>query len=324
MSATTPLRGIQILDAVPAAHLIVASPDTHPSVWFGRHCPQLMETAAAHGWAVVRGLPTMAPATFRKCVAALRGELLEHYGDLPALADDDAKPLAGVYGVTPFPPTEVIPFHHEGTHTHAPPSHLAFHCVAPAEQGGQTPVADGGAVLAKLPTEIATELQQRGIIYERRFIPGLDVDWRTYFGTNDASAVAAQCAAQRIEVQWIGEDVLVTKTRRPAVAQHPRSGRRVFFNQILLHHPACLDDEIVEALSLMSPDGLPPRRVLLDASTPVPDDWIAPIVDAYRAVAAAFHWVSGDVMILDNRATAHARLPFRGNRSHYVSLMSLP
>jgi alpha-ketoglutarate-dependent taurine dioxygenase len=192
--------------------------------------------------------------------------------------------------------------------------------VVAASQGGETPLADSADVLDDLPVAMRDELAERGLLYRRHFVAGVDVPWQRFFGTSDRRAVDEQCRVQGIRAVWRTDGSLCIETRRPSVVCHPSTGRRTFFNQILLHHAHCLDPEVREALALGLPGGEMPRDVRFGDGLPIPNDWIDRILEAYSRVAIAFSWKPGDIVICDNVTVAHARRPYAGARRHRVVL----
>jgi alpha-ketoglutarate-dependent taurine dioxygenase len=104
------------------------------------------------------------------------------------------------------------------------------------------------------------------------------------------------------------------------VAVHPGTGERVFFNQIPLHHPSCLDPETRSSLeSLLGEDELP-RDVRYGDGTRIDDATVQQILDAYWRESTAFEWAAGDMVLVDNMLVAHARNPFRGERKISVAM----
>jgi alpha-ketoglutarate-dependent taurine dioxygenase len=300
-------------------HLIAAElPAGGAPAWVAANKQQILDMVAARGWALIRGLGLDNPGAFRMSINELGIPLMDEYGDLPQLPSDDG--TAGVFNVTKYPAKNAILFHNEGSHTTQAPRHIFFQCSIAAEQDGETPLADSAAVFAALPPHMAEAFARRGLLYKRNFVDGLDVSWQTYFGTASRSELESMCAQQEIKLIWRADGGLATQTLRPAVIAHPDSGARVFFNQILLHHPASLDPKVRKALlSMLKGQGFP-RDVCFGDGETIPDEWVAEVLRAHIKVAASFAWRPGDVVVVDNFAVSHARRPFTGARLHHVIL----
>lgn len=299
-----------------APHLLSAS-GAAPA-WVAANRQQILDMVAAKGWALIRGLGVIDPAHFRASVRELGIALMDEYGDLPQLPSDDG--TTGVFNVTKYPARNAILFHSEGSHTTEAPRHIFFQCAIAAEQDGETPLADTAAVLAALPPHMAEAFAQRGLLYKRNFVEGLDVSWQHYFGTKSRQELEVRAAEQGIKLIWRPDGGLETETPRPAVMRHPDSGKDVFFNQILLHHPASLDPKVRKALTSMLKGQGFPRDVCFGDGETIPDNWVAEVLRAHIRVAASFAWQPGDVVVVDNFAVSHARRPFTGARLHHVIL----
>jgi hypothetical protein len=276
----------------------------------------IRELLAASGWLLLRGLEPTTEA-FCRLLAALDPVELTGYPELPSRANPDNGDRAALYGVTPFAADEAILFHHEGAHTDWAIDTLAFACLRPAEEGGETPLVDGVQLWRALPPRMRQAFAGAGLRYVRRFSPGLDVDWRQFLDCTTPAEAIARCAARGWEAAFDRDEVLCVAYPRPAHASLV-DGTISFFNQILLHHPACLDPEVREGLEISL--GATPRDVCFGDGRAIPDAWIATVVDLTQTLALRFAWHAGDVLLIDNRRFAHARMPYRGERRHCVWL----
>jgi hypothetical protein len=63
-----------------------------------------------------------------------------------------------------------------------------------------------------------------------------------------------------------------------------------------------------------------PRNVCYGDGTPIDDATMELIGNAYEACAVRFAWRKGDVVMLDNMLTAHARDPYEGARKIAVAM----
>ena len=287
------------------------------AVWMAENKKMILQKLAESGWLLLRGLNLYSATDFRKAILALDIPLMEEYGDLPMIASEENN---GVFNVTKYPPQKAILFHNEGAHTHSGPRYIFFQCSVAAPQGGETPLANSALVYDQLPPEIRSAFAQRGLLYRRNFVEHLDVSWQKFFGTTQRHEVEAICVKKNVKASWTPQGGLVTETYRPAVISHPENGASVFFNQMLLHHPACLDPEVRRALENMFPGAKLPRDVCFGDGAPIPDEWIAEVLRAHIRAAVSFRWQPGDIVIVDNFMVAHARRPYAGSRQHHVIL----
>jgi alpha-ketoglutarate-dependent taurine dioxygenase len=158
-------------------------------------------------------------------------------------------------------------------------------------------------------------------MYVRNFIDGLDVSWQDFFHTSDRSVVEATCRQAGIDYEWLPNRGLRTKQTRPAIAHHPQTGEPVFFNQIQLHHPACLEPEVRASLlaSFGSPEHFP-RNVYYGDGSVIEDEIVQEILEIYQTLQVSFPWQQGDVLMLDNMLMAHGRNPYHGPRQVVVAM----
>jgi alpha-ketoglutarate-dependent taurine dioxygenase len=104
---------------------------------------------------------------------------------------------------------------------------------------------------------------------------------------------------------------------------HPQTGEDVFFNQVLLHHPAALPSATRAALlEHYSEDSLP-RLVTFGDGTAIPDEMIAYLISSFEARARRFSWEPYDILMLDNMRVAHGRDPFVGPRKILVAMADM-
>lgn len=284
--------------------------------WARSHLDEIDSDLARHGAILFRGFGVMTPDEFQNFALAVCSELFDEYGDLPREKDK-------VYKSTPYPEDKTILFHNESSHMHRWPMKQFFGCMIPSQEGGETPIVDCRRVYQELDREIVEQFQEKGLLYVRNFVESLDVSWRDFFGTEDRSKVEDYCERNRIEFAWTAKDGLRTKQRSPGVAKHPKTGEFVFFNQVQLHHPACLDGAMRDSVEqLFQPEEMP-RNVFYGDGSPIPDAVIQEILRVYWDVCAKFPWERGDVIMVDNMLTAHARNPFRGQRKIVVALADM-
>ena len=101
---------------------------------------------------------------------------------------------------------------------------------------------------------------------------------------------------------------------------HPETGERIFFNQIALHHPSCLDPETRGSLEAVLGEGELPRDVRYGDGSPIDDATVREVLDACWRESTAFRWQAGDLVLVDNMLVAHARNPYRGPRKLSVAM----
>jgi alpha-ketoglutarate-dependent taurine dioxygenase len=304
-----------------AAFPIVIQPTTSQlsAVDWARGHRDLIEAALLrHGAILFRDFELSTSHDFEAFAEAMSPGLYGQYGELPKQEEGH-----NIYRSTPYPQQKMILFHNESSHLASWPRKQWFFCELPASRGGATPLADIREVALRLPAGLADTFERKALLYIRTFVAGLDVPWRHFFGTSRRAEVEAQCRATGTQLTWLDEDTLQTRTSCQAIIRHPATGERVFFNQVLLHHPSSLDPlERQDLVELLGADRLP-RNVLYGDGTPIEDEVMASIGNLYEDCAVRFPWQRGDVVMLDNMRIAHARDPFEGARRISVAMADM-
>ncbi len=283
--------------------------------WVREHRGFVDDALARHGGLLFRDFGLETPQDFEAFAENVEPELYGSYGDLP-------KKEGGrrTYRSTPYPERQMILYHNESAHMDRWPRKQWFYCELPSRVGGATPIVDCREMLRRLPADIVEAFERKALTYVRTFTPHLDVSWRDFFKTDRREEVEARLAAGGIEWRWLDEDTLQTRTHCPAVMRHPLTGERVFFNQVQLHHPACLEADVREDLLALVGAERMPRHVCHGDGTPIDDETMAIVGRAYEACAVRFDWRKGDVVMLDNMLAAHARDPYEGPRKIVVAM----
>ncbi|MGY8527503.1 condensation domain-containing protein [Paracidovorax citrulli] len=292
-----------------------ASSDLDPVAWAHAQRDTIESTLCRHGGILLRGFALRTPQEFEAFAEAIEPGLYGSYGDLPKKEGG-----RNTYRSTPYPEREMILFHNESAHLSRWPRKQWFFCELPSLTGGATPIVDCREMLRRLPPELAEQFERKGLRYVRTFNHKLDVSWRDFFRTESRDEVEARLRASGTDFAWLDADTLQTRELCPAVIAHPVTGERSFFNQVQLHHAACLDPEVRrDLLEIVGPERMP-RQVTFGDGSPIGDDVMALIGELYEACAVRFDWRQGDVVMLDNMLAAHARDPYQGPRKIVVAM----
>jgi amino acid adenylation domain-containing protein len=273
------------------------------------------EELLKHGGILFRGFEIDDVTRFEKVALAICSELFNEYGDLPRDS------VGGkVYTSTPYPAGQPIHMHNESSQTHQWPLKICFHCVTPADEGGETPIVDCRHIYQALSPDLRALFAEKKLMYVRNFTPGIDVSWQQFFGSEDKREVERYCRQAGIEFEWKGDDGLQTRTICPAIAVHPKTHEMVFFNQIQAHHVSCLDPAVRQSLQTIFGDEHMPRNVRFGDGSPIDDAIVDHIRSLYSEESISFAWQKGDILLLDNMLTAHGRNPFTGERKIVVAM----
>ena len=250
-------------------------------------------------------------ALFREVIAATSsGELLEYRDrSTPRLMVEK-----GVYTSTEYPSEHSISLHNEGTYWLRWPLKLYFCCVQAADTGGETPIADVRRVLSRIPPEVVERFREKQVLYVRNYNDGFGLPWQDVFQSGDKSFVEDYCHSNRIEFEWKTGGRLRTRQLRPAVALHPATGEAVWFNHAAFFHVSSLNRDVRETLLDDFGERELPYNTYYGDGSPIEQEALDQIREAYKAETVVFGWNRGDVMLLDNMSIAHGRNPYTGVR----------
>ena len=284
--------------------------------WARSHKETLRADLVRHGAVLLRGFAVESLAEMEQIIEAVarRGLVRYEYQSSPRTRVEGR-----IYTSTEYPPDQCIPFHNEMSYALTWPRLICFWCRLPAEEGGETPLADSHAVLNRLDPAIRRRFLDRGVLYVRNY-GVLDLPWQVVFQTERRAEVERYCARAGIECEWRGSAGLRTRQVCPAVVTHPETGQEVWFNQAHLFHVSGLQREVRDALLSMTAVEDLPRNAYYGDGSPIEDAVIAEINAAYAEEACSFPWEAGDLLIVDNLLRAHGRRPFRGRREVLVGM----
>ena len=286
-----------------------------PARWVAEHRDGVRAAVAEYGSLLVRGLDlrdlALAEAVFRQL-----GTLMT---EREAFAPRQ-RYAHGLYSSSKWPPNQPMCMHHELSYAFEYPSLMLFACLIAPSDGGATPVADSPSVLQALPAELVERFERVGWLLVRNYNNDIGASVTEGFGTDDRHAIERYCRANAIEFEWKADGGLRTSQRRSAVVAHPLTGQHCWFNQIAFLSEWTMDPELREYLvDLYGEQGLP-FNTRFGNGDPIGADVVQVINDVYEAHTTREPWRAGDLMLVDNVRSAHAREPFAGSRDVVVAM----
>ncbi|MEU1799629.1 TauD/TfdA family dioxygenase [Streptomyces sp. NPDC019937] len=295
----------------------VSSPDRPALTELGvQHGPFIRERVVGHGAALLSGYQWAGWDDLDAFV--------KHVVSAPLDYTERSSPRTelhpGVFTATDHPPTEEIFLHTEQSYNLNVPRYLFFFCKQGAPEGGASRLADCRAIHDALPREIVERFDKEGYLLVRNFLPGLGLSWQEAFATEDRDQVRRYCADNGIEVEWLAEDHVQTRQVRWAVATHPETGVKSWFNHMTFFNSSALKKDLAELLlEEYGPWGIPTNTFHADGSE-IEQDVMDELHAAYRGHELDVHARNGDVLIVDNLSVAHGRAPFVPPRELFVSM----
>lgn len=268
------------------------------------------------GGVLLRGFGVETVEEFQGVIQALYGKLLDYSDRVqPRRLVSDK-----VYTSTEYPPEHSIELHNESSYAYSWPLRIAFFCQLPSTTGGETPIADCRRILAALDPEVRRHFVERQVMYVRNFGEGFGITWQTAFQTEDREEMEAFCRRTGVQVEWKGDGRLRTRSVRPVVVRHPRTGEEVWFNAAVSSHISTVEPATRAALLAEYSEEDLPKNSLYGDGAPIELDVLDEIRRAFRQETVAFSWKKGDILLLDNMLVAHARAPYTGPRKVVVGM----
>jgi alpha-ketoglutarate-dependent taurine dioxygenase len=102
------------------------------------------------------------------------------------------------------------------------------------------------------------------------------------------------------------------------VARHPRTGETVWFNHAIFFHVTTLEKALSEVLLDSFEVWDLPNNTFYGDGSPIEPDVLDEIREAYLQECVAYDWREGDVLLIGNMLTAHARAPYMLETGRYL------
>jgi alpha-ketoglutarate-dependent taurine dioxygenase len=279
--------------------------------WAADHRDEVRAAVTEQGAVLVRGLGLHD--------ATATGAVARHLSELMIEREGFAKRhmySPGVYSSSAWTDDMPMCMHHEMSYNRTFPGIMMFACLALADSGGEIELANAGAVLDALPHATFAD----GWRLNRNYHPETGTPWQEAFGTGDRAEVEAYCADNDIAFEWRPGGLLRTSQTRSAVVTHPVTGARCWFNQIAFLNEWTMLEDIREYLvSEFGRDGLPFNTAHGDGRQ-ITASTVDELNAVYERHAVQVQWQPGDLLVVDNIATAHSRKPFTGKREVVVAM----
>jgi alpha-ketoglutarate-dependent taurine dioxygenase len=292
---------------------------------------QAIEAALLSFGAVVwRGFPVTETDHF---IAMM--ERFEPYAKGYAGGTSNRKAIKGpAMEATRTPPHVYIQLHQEMSYMPDNPRALAFWCKQPSDSGGETVICDMRGLLEEIPETARHKFENHGARYVRN-LRCADLDdwradpelrhatWQYWFDSQSRDEVSAKLDERGTHHRWNEDGSLTFWNSEPAVARHPVTGETLYFNQLnsQIQNAWTIGKERADLLDRRYGDHTDrPYSVAFGNGDPFTEEDYLAVRGLFEARKIAFAWQAGDVMLLDNKLTAHGRHPFTGIRDVQVML----
>lgn len=288
------------------------------SEWARANKELLEHKLLKHGALLFRNFNVTSPQEYRQFATVVYSQLAVFTANIHPTPKGEA--VSQRTGVT-YPITRKIRWHNEDSFDNFSwPSKIMFYCAKTAEQGGETPIADCRRLLHLIAPETKRKFVEKGVMVVKNYYPELGMSWQSDFATRDKSQVERHCRKASIEVSWKKNGQPRLRYVRPAVVPHPATGELIWFNQAQLVHVSFQDPEVRDLWKLSFTEENFPSNCYYGDGSRIADSEMLDVVRAYDQIETTFPWHEGDILLLDNMLTSHARNPFVGAREIYVAM----
>ena len=320
-TAAENMVNIQLLEAEHLLPLLIqpATDGVELVSWATYNHGLLEQHLYKYGAILFRGFPLHTAEDFERLITGIAGEPLEYR----ERSSPRSQISGNIYTSTDHPADQHIFLHNENSYQQIWPLRICFFCKVPAQQGGETPIADVRRVYQRIPVKIRERFREKRILYVRNFGDGLGLSWQTVFQTTQRQEVEAHCRKAGMDYEWKDDNHLRTRRVGQAVARHPQTGELLWFNHAAFFHITTLEPQVRNILLAQFAQEDLPSNTYYGDGTPIEDSVMDELRYAYQQETIVFPWQKGDVLLLDNMLTAHGRTPFVGPRQ-ILTGMAMP
>jgi len=239
-----------------------------------------------------------------------------------------------VFEATSTPPSVQIALHQEMAYLPTHPGRLVFFCRMPSINGGETTLGDMKRLTAELDPEFVAQVDELGVLYTRNqkdrnvsfgdpIFDGIHKSWQEAFFTEDRDEAMQAAQVAGLDAEWLDDGSLKVTYLGPGLVEHPRTGERLWFNQLQTLNLGPHNTANYERYERQYGEtGRFPFAATLGDGTSITSEQAYALAEAAERCAVAFPWSSGDVLLIDNYRVAHGRNTFTGLRDVQVALLA--
>ncbi|KAL6846344.1 hypothetical protein ACP4OV_023792 [Aristida adscensionis] len=251
----------------------------------------------AHSAVLLRGFDVGDAAEFDAVVEALGWPDIRYVGPAPR-----SHVHGRVWTANEGPLDQFVYFHHEMVLMKEFPEKVVLFCEVPPPEGGETPFVPSFRVTERAVEEfpeMVEELDGKGLRYTLTALSKNDTKsmrgrgWEDAFGTSDKAEAEKRAKALGMDLEWLPDGsvktILGPRTLTRVFPGH--KGRRMWFNTVVGMHGKAVSSATVA-------DG-----------GEIPASFVRRCEEIIEEESIQFRWRKGDILILDNLATLHARRP---------------
>jgi Taurine catabolism dioxygenase TauD, TfdA family len=187
-----------------------------------------------------------------------------------------------------------------------PPDVCVFWCQqAPTVQGGETTLLDGAELYRKLPSALASRLENEGVVYEAIWTM---TRWQAEFGVPDATSLKTLLEATPSCQYTLNAKGELHFFHHVQPILRSSDGIPKFINGLLSHLPNITHPRYAGRTYCRSTN-----RMHWGHGGELQPATINTLIDAHDAVLNKHRWQDFDLLVLDNHRLLHGREPMVGD-----------
>lgn len=197
-----------------------------------------------------------------------------------------------------------IPLHGEMYYQKDRPDILWFFCATPPPTRGQTTLADGREMFARLSEPSKSLLRKKRL----KYIRDLEEDaWRTAFLTDDIEELRRLCQVNELNLDILPDNSVHIDFVESAIADY--QGKEAFINNAVLLWDFERGMRMGLAQQIFGDDvpSKPHLVVRFEDGSELPDWLMGDIDEAADALTVDVNWQAGDTVMVNNRVILHGR-----------------
>jgi alpha-ketoglutarate-dependent taurine dioxygenase len=249
--------------------------------------------------------------TFEKFTNQLSEDYMDNMGSgsyrdtVNVGSDATIQNVAYIYGVAKQR-TFALPLHSDRSYVKSMPEIMCFGCAHPADEDGQTTLADGVRIYAAFSEATRKFLDENPIKYMRYYSAE---EWPVLFRTSVPADVEAYCKLNDLAFSLDADNGITTEYVTTAVPLTKWGKEKAFVNSIPI--------QIWQERGL----GRAYPRVRMADGSEIPEAILAEINEVGEQLTENLPWQPGDVAIVDNTRMMHGRRAFKDQaREIYVRM----
>lgn len=197
-----------------------------------------------------------------------------------------------------------IPLHGEMYYQKDRPDLLWFFCVTPPITRGQTTLADGREMFAKLSERSRELLRSKRLKYERELSPN---EWRTAFLTDDIDELRRLCKINDLSLDIKPDQSVRIEFIESAITVF--EGKEAFINNAVLlwDFEKGMREGFANKIFGDDMPAKPHMVVRFEDGSELPDWLMEDIERVSDELTVDVNWQAGDVVMVNNRVILHGR-----------------